>query len=469
MIYSSYCNSIPTQSGEAARSVGRNHISEEVPVMGMERRVSVIQSGYFETTVENNGMMTEEMTKSFAISKRMVYNSYLKVIAKDGSAGIDRQSIDDFNLKQSANLYKLWNRMASGSYMPPPVRTVMIDKKQGGKRPLGIPTVSDRIAQGVVKDYLEPSLEAVFHPSSFGYRPGKSAHHALAQCKENCNRYAWVIDVDIKGFFDNISHTIMMELLKRHTQEKWVVLYVERWLKAGVEQSDGSIAARIKGTPQGGVASPLLANIYLHHAFDKWMDEVNPQYPFERYADDIVIHCKSKEDAEQLLAQLTNRMDEYELTLHPEKTIIVYCKDHRRTDRHDHESFTFLSYSFAPKNIKSSYTRKMIMVFNVSISQMAKTHIRKRIREVLYHRRSVQTLESTAEKLNPKIRGWVNYYTLYDKDKALRVFLYLNRLIRKWISNTYKLRGYGQVNVKYKSILKANPELFYHWKLGIVQ
>jgi group II intron reverse transcriptase/maturase len=457
------------KSGETTRSVGRSHSSDEVSVMEMERRASVIQSIYFETTVENNGMMTEGMTKSFAISKRMVYNSYLKVIAKDGSAGIDGQSIENFNSKLSCNLYKLWNRMASGSYMPPPVRTVMIDKKQGGKRPLGIPTVSDRIAQGVVKDYLEPSLEAVFHSSSFGYRPGRSAHQALAQCKENCNKYAWVIDVDIKGFFDNISHTIMMDLLKKHTQEKWVLLYVERWLKAGVEQADGSIAARTKGTPQGGVASPLLANIYLHHAFDKWMDEVNPQQPFERYADDIVIHCSSKEAADQMLAQLTIRMNEFELTLHPEKTKIVYCKDYRRTERHEHESFTFLSYSFAPKNIKSSYKRKMILVFNVSISQMAKVHIRKRIREVLYHRRSMQSLESTAEKLNPKIRGWVNYYTKYNKDKALRVFLYLNSLIRKWISNTYKLRGFRKVNEKYKTILKATPELFYHWKLGIVQ
>lgn len=435
----------------------------------MERRASVIWLKYFETTVENNGRMTKEMTKSFAISKRMVYDSYLKVIAKDGSAGIDKQSIEMFNENLSDNLYKVWNRMASGSYMPPPVRTVLIDKKQGGKRPLGIPTVSDRIAQGVVKDYLEPTLEQVFHTSSFGYRPGRSAHHALAQCKENCNRYAWVIDVDIKGFFDNISHDIMLQLLQQHTQDKWVMLYAERWLKAGVEQEDGSIAARTKGTPQGGVASPLLANIYLHHAFDKWMDEMNPKNPFERYADDIVIHCNSKEEAEHLLTQLANRMQEYELTLHPEKTKIVYCRNHRRNENHDNESFTFLSYSFAPRNIKSRVNMKMILMFSASISQMAKVHIRKRIREVLYHRRSVQTLEWTAEKLNPKIRGWVNYYTKYNRDKALRVFLYLNELIRKWIRNTYKIKSIGKVYDKYRMILKANPELFYHWKLGIVQ
>jgi RNA-directed DNA polymerase len=224
-------------------------------------------------------MMAEEKTKSFAVSKRMVYNSYLKVVSKDGGAGIDRESIEMFNANMSRNLYKIYNRMASGSYLPPPVRTVFIPKKQGGVRPLGIPTVADRIAQGVVKDYLEPEMDKMFHNSSFGYRPGRSAHDALAECHSNCLNYAWVIDVDIKGFFDNISHEKLMELLKLHTQEKWILLYVERWLKAGVEQEDGSILERTKGTPQGGVISPLLANLYLHHAFDKWMDQSNAAIP----------------------------------------------------------------------------------------------------------------------------------------------------------------------------------------------
>src|SRR6266487_1014998 len=249
-------------------------------------------------------MMMKEMTKSLPVSKRMVYNSYLKVCDKNGSAGIDKESIEMFNENLAGNLYKIWNRMTSGSYFPPPVRTVFISKKQGGQRPLGIPTVGDRIAQGVVKDYLEPTMEAVFHNSSFGYRPGRSAHDALEQCRDNCIKYAWVIDVDIKGFFDNISHSIMMQLLGQSTKEKWVLMYVERWLKAGVEQQDGSIAARTKGTPQGGVISPLLANIYLHHAFDMWMEKEHRQCPFERYADDIVVHCNSKAEAETLLEKL---------------------------------------------------------------------------------------------------------------------------------------------------------------------
>ncbi|HEX5153080.1 MAG TPA: group II intron reverse transcriptase/maturase [Parafilimonas sp.] len=408
------------------------------------------------------------MTKSLPVSKRMVYNSYLRVCDKNGSAGIDKESIEMFNENLSGNLYKIWNRMTSGSYFPPPVRTVFIPKKQGGERPLGIPTVSDRIAQGVVKDYLEPAMEAIFHNSSFGYRPGRSAHNALVQCHENCVRKAWVLDVDIKGFFDHISHNIMLQLLQQHTQEKWVLIYVERWLKAGVEQKDGSITARTKGTPQGGVISPLLANIYLHHALDVWMDEENPQCPFERYADDIVVHCNSKEQAEQMLEMLKARMAAYELTLHPEKTKIVYCKNYNRNENHDNESFTFLSYSFQPRARKDKFGRKKtFFVFSGAISNVAKTSIREAIRGVMIPRWSQQTLEWFAEKLNPKIRGWVNYYTRFNRHEALNVFSYLNELIRKWLKNKYKLRSCKSVYVKYKTIQKENAELFYHWKLGI--
>jgi RNA-directed DNA polymerase len=408
------------------------------------------------------------MTKSLPISKRMLFNSYLKVIAKDGSAGIDKQSIDIFNENLKDNLYKIWNRMTSGSYFPPPVRTVFIPKKQGGKRPLGIPTVGDRIAQGVVKDYLEPSLETIFHSSSFGYRPGRSAHDAIKQCQNNCAKYAWVIDVDIKGFFDNISHEIILQQLQEHTTEKWVLLYAERWLKAGVEQEDKSIMARTKGTPQGGVISPLPANLYLHNGFDKWMDEVNPQNPFERYAHDIVIHCSSKEEAEKLLEKLKTRMQEYELELHPEKTKIVYCKNYQRHERHDNESFTFLSYSFQPRTIKSKFGGgKRLLVFGAAICNAAKTNIRTVIKTVLPTQWNTQKLEWFAQRLNPKIRGWINYYSLFNKDEANGVFYYLNELIRKWIKNTYKILGKKKLYKKYQLIRAENPLLFYHWKIGI--
>ena len=408
------------------------------------------------------------MTKSLPVTKRMVFESYLKVVSKDGGAGIDRESIDMFNANKSSNLYKIWNRMTSGSYFPPPVRTVFIPKKQGGVRPLGIPTVSDRVAQGVVKEYLEPSMETVFHNSSFGYRPGRSQHDALEQCQRNCIKKAWVLDVDIKGFFDNISHSIMIELVGQHTKERWVLMYVERWLKAGVEQEDGSITARIKGTPQGGVVSPLLANIYLHHAFDKWMDETHSHCPFERYADDIVIHCSSKEEAERMLEELKTRMQEFELTVHPEKTKIVYCKNYQRNEKHDSESFTFLSYSFQPRTIPDKFGRaKPLLVFGCAICNAAKARIVTAIKEVLRVRWSTQTLEWFADKLNPKIRGWLNYYTRFKKDEAHKVFYYLNELIQKWIKNTYKIRSKVELYDKYQSIQANNPTLFYHWKIGI--
>jgi RNA-directed DNA polymerase len=333
---------------------------------------------------------------------------------------------------------------------------------------LGIPTVSDRIAQGVVKDYLEPTMEAIFHTSSFGYRPGRSTHDALVQCQKNCVQYGWVIDVDIKGFFDNMSHAIIMDLLEDHTQEKWVMLYVERWLKAGVEQEDGSIVGRTRGTPQGGVVSPLLSNLYLHHAFDVWMQENYQRNPFERYADDIVIHCHSKEEAEQLLEHLSKRMKEFELTLHPEKTKIVYCKNYHRKGNHDNESFTFLSYSFQPRMKRDKFGRKKaFQVFSCAISNAAKTGIRKTIREVLNPRWTEQALEGFAKKLNPKIRGWINYYTRFNRHEALEVFCYLNELLRKWVKNKYKLRSMKSLYVKYKTIQSADPNLFYHWTMGV--
>jgi group II intron reverse transcriptase/maturase len=434
----------------------------------MERRASVIKSDYFKTTLGSQGKMMKEMTKSLPVSKRMVYNSYLKVSAKGGSAGIDKVSIEKFDANLPKNLYKVWNRMTSGSYFPPPVRTVFIPKKQGGMRPLGIPTVSDRIAQGVVKDYLEPTMEMVFNPYSYGYRPGRSAHGALQQCLDNCIKYSWVIDVDIKGFFDNLSHTILMRLLSDHTQEKWIHLYVERWLKAGIEQEDGSIKAREKGTPQGGVISPLLANMYLHHAFDKWMRTTYRGNPFERYADDIVIHCESKEQSEELLGKLKERLSEYALELHPDKTKIVYCYNYFRQEKHKNRSFTFLSYSFHPRTIRDKYDpRRRLLVFGAEICQKAKTSIREQLRQVLQVKWNLVPLEWFAKQLNPKIRGWVNYYAKFHRWKALKVFHYLNGLICAWIKHTYKLIGKGKVKAKYRTIQAANPCLFYHWTLGI--
>jgi RNA-directed DNA polymerase len=413
-------------------------------------------------------MMNEEKTKSFAVSKRMVYDSYLKVCNKDGAAGIDKTTIETFNNELSKNLYKVWNRMASGSYLPPAVRTVLIPKKQGGTRPLGIPTVGDRIAQGVVKDYLEPILEPLFSVNSFGYRPGCSAHDALAQCDHNCRNYPWVVDLDIKGFFDNISHEWMMKMVGHHTQEKWVLLYTERWLHAGIEQADGSIAARTKGTPQGGVISPLLANLYLHHAFDMWMGRHFASNPFERYADDIIVHCNSKEEAECLLSSIRQRLASYQLELHPDKTKLVYCQNYQRKEEHEHNSFTFLSYSFQPR-IKANRAVKGLkfMVFDAAICCKAKAYIKERIRAVFNPRNITVSLEKAAVKLNPKIRGWLNYYCKFNAMIAAKVFEYLNELIQRWFGEKFKIKGRMGILKMYKSFVQEYKQLFVHWQKGI--
>jgi len=323
--------------------------------------------------------MTKEMTKPLPISKWMVYNSYQKVIAQDGRAGIDKRSIEQFHEDLSGNLDSIWNRMTSDSYFPPPVL-----RKQSGKISSGIPAVSDHIAQGVIRDYLEPSFENIFHSSSFGYRSGRNTHSAIKQCRNNCIKYAWMVDVYIKGLFDNVNHDIMLQLLQQHTQEKWIMLFAERWLKPREEQEDGSIGVRTKGIPQGGTLNQLFANIYMHHSFDKWMDEVNTQNPFERYADNIVVHCSSKEEAELLLEKLKARMQEYELELHPKKTKIKYCKNYQWNDKCGNNSFTFWSDSFQQRIIKTIFHRKnRIALFNAAIGQQAKTSIKAKLRAVL--------------------------------------------------------------------------------------
>lgn len=413
--------------------------------------------------------MSEEKTKSFTVSKEMVYKSYLKVCSKDGGAGIDKETIDQFNTDLTGNLYKIWNRMSSGSYFPPAVRTVLIPKKQGGTRPLGIPTVGDRIAQGVVKDYLEPILEPLFHVSSFGYRPGRSAHDALSQCQYNCNQYSWVVDLDIKGFFDNINHDWMMKMVAHHTQEKWVLLYMERWLKAGIEQADGNIVTRTKGTPQGGVVSPLLANLYLHHVFDMWMCRYFTSNAFERYADDIIVHCHSKIEAEELLARIGERLQGFGLELHPDKTKVVYCRNDQRKEDHEDNSFTFLSYSFQPRGRLVGFKKSnKLMEFSAAISCKAKAYIREKIRGVFNPRNIQVSLEQTAVRLNPKIRGWLNYYGRFNAKIAGKVFLYLNELIRTWLGEKYRLRSKKAILKRYKEYVQSNRVLMVHWQKGII-
>jgi RNA-directed DNA polymerase len=331
-------------------------------------------------------------------------------------------------------------------------------------RPLGIPTVGDRVAQGVLKARLEAKLDPLFHRSSYGYRPGRSAHDAIQRCKDNCKHYSWVIDLDIKGFFDNISHEWMLKMVANQTTEKSMLLYVERWLKSKVQLSDGSIEERTKGTPQGGVISPLLSNLYLHHAFDMWMEKHYTSYPFERYADDIVIHCNSIDEATSLLAELRGRLAKFDLELHSDKTKIVYCKDDRRNRHHEHESFTFLSFSFQPRVLKNKTTKKLFMIFLPAISEAAKTNVRKRIREVFNPRWTDVDSKTIATMLNSRIRGWCNYCRKSCPHEMKSIYFYIDERLREWIRNKFRVGVWKSVTMLQNLMQISKGELFYHWK-----
>ena len=312
-----------------------------------------------------------DTAKSYCISKKIVWEAYERVKANKGAAGVDEESIEEFEKNLKDNLYKLWNRMSSGSYFPPPVRIVEIPKGDGKMRKLGIPTVSDRIAQMVVKLYLEPGIDPHFHPDSYGYRPGKSAIAAVGVARERCWRQDYVIDLDIKGFFDNLDHELVMKAVRKHTDSKWMLLYIERWLKAPAQDGEGKLIHRTTGTPQGGVISPLLANLFLHYAFDEWMKRNYPQNPFERYADDAVVHCKTEAEANELRKVIEERLANCKLELHPEKTKIVYCKDDDRRKRYPNEKFDFLGYTFRARRSKNRRGKHFIN-FTPAVSNKAK-------------------------------------------------------------------------------------------------
>lgn len=405
--------------------------------------------------------------KPFSISKRGVFKAYKRVKANKGAAGVDEESIKDFEKNLKGNLYKIWNRMSSGSYFPPPVRAVDISKKDGGQRRLGVPTVSDRIAQMVAKMYFEPTVEPHFHPDSYGYRPGKSAIKAVGVTRKRCWRYAWILDLDIKGFFDNIDHVLMMRAVLKHTRSKWLLLYISRWLKAPIQLEDGSLISREKGSPQGSVISPLLANLFLHYAFDEWMKRNHDSVPFERYADDVVVHCRSEKEVRFIKAVITKRLSQCKLELHPEKTKSVYCKDDHRRGSYPIQKFDFLGYTFRPRLAKSRSNRYFVN-FSPAVSDKAGKAIRKTIRGWKIHRMSDKSIAELSRMFNPVIRGWVNYYGKYYKSALYPIFNQLNMSLIKWAMRKYKkLRG-RQRRAYYwlGRIARTNLWLFAHWRFG---
>jgi RNA-directed DNA polymerase len=406
--------------------------------------------------------------KPFSISQQEVWEAYQKVKANHGAAGVDGQSIAEFETRVKDNLYRLWNRMSSGSYFPPPVRTVTIPKADGGERKLGIPTVSDRIAQMVVKSRLEPVVDPLFHPASYGYRPGKSALEAVGQTRQRCWKLDWVIDLDIKGFFDNIDHDLLMRAVKKHAKEKWVVLYIERWLQAPAQAEDGHVTARGKGTPQGGVVSPLLANLFLHYAFDRWMQKTYPHLLFERYADDAIVHCRTEAEAQEVRRAIAVRMQECRLELHPDKTKIVYCKDDDRRGTYPNEQFDFLGYTFRPRRSKN-WKGKFFINFSPAVADKAGKAMRAEIRSWRLHLRSDKSIEDLSRMFNPKVRGWLQYYGRYYRSALYPIMRQLDRSLARWAYRKYKkLRGHLRRATHWLArISRRDPGLFAHWQMGV--
>jgi RNA-directed DNA polymerase len=408
--------------------------------------------------------------KPYAISKMTVWNAYQKVRANRGAAGVDGQTLAAFEKDLKSNLYKLWNRMSSGSYFPPPVRLVEIPKGNTGQtRPLGIPTVSDRIAQMVVKMMLEPDVEPHFHEDSYGYRPGKSALDAVGVTRRRCWRSDWVIDLDIKGFFDNLDWDLVMRAVRHHTDVPWILLYVERWLRAPVQHEDGRLEERTKGSPQGSVISPLLSNLFMHYAFDDWLRRNYPSIQFARYADDAVVHVRSLHEAEALLEVLRDRLAECGLELHPEKTQIVYCKDDDRRGTHEQTSFDFLGYTFRPRRAKNRHG-KLFISFLPGVSHKAAKSIRATIRSWrLGATRNNQSLEEIAKFVNPFVRGWVNYYGRFYKSALTPVLRSLERSLVYWVRRKFKrLRNHQRNAVHWLGrVAQREPNLFTLWSHGI--
>ena len=405
------------------------------------------------------------MTKPFDISKREVWLAFKRVKANQGAAGVDGQSIAAFEERLADNLYKMWNRLSSGSYFPPPVRRVDIPKATG-TRPLGIPTVSDRIAQEVVRRYLEPLLEPEFHKDSYGYRPGRSAIDAIRTARQRCWRADWVIDLDIKSFFDSIDWTLLLKAVRHHTDCPWVLLYIERWLKAPVEMVDGSLVERKAGTPQGSVVSPILSNLFLHYAFDRWMDRNVPTVPFERYADDIICHCRTQHDAVVLLDKLKARFAECGLELHEQKTKIVYCKDTNRPGSYPVKTFDFLGYTFRPRLAKWP-NGKFGVSFLPAASKAALKSIRRDIRLWGLQRRSDKNLDDLARIYGPHIRGWINYYSHFYKAELYPTLRRIDAHLVRWIRRKFKRfrQRPRQARLWLAGVINRAPGLFPHWRL----
>ena len=408
--------------------------------------------------------------KQFTISKRVVKHAYDLVKSNQGGAGVDSQTLEDFDKSLKDNLYKIWNRLSSGRYFPPPVKAVSIPKKSGGERILGVPTVSDRVAQMVVRLEFEPKVERIFLRDSYGYRPNKSALDAIGITRERCWSYNWVLEFDIKGLFDNIRHDLLLKAVYKHTELAWVRLYIERWLVAPMQMEDGKLHKRVMGTPQGGVISPALANLFLHYVFDKWLQKHYPKTPWCRYADDGLVHCRNKAEAEHMLEVLKQRFEECGLELHPVKTKIVYCKDSSRRGSAEHISFDFLGYTFKRRLVKNSKRNSLFISFTPAVSKSALKSMRLKIRQLRVRMKTELSIAQMAKWLNPMINGWINYYGRYCRSALYGMCRHVNKALVRWARRKFKSlrRHKTQASQFLEGIAKQCPCLFAHWRQGMV-
>ena len=407
------------------------------------------------------------MTRPFVIPKRLVWDAFQRVKANGGSAGVDQESIEMFEGKLGDNLYKLWSRMESGSYFPPPVKAVPIPKKSGGTRVLGVPTVADRVAQTVVKKVLEPMLEPVFDRDSFGYRPGRCALDAVALVRRRSWEYDWVVEFDIKGLFDNIDHRLLMRAVRKHCSVPWVLLYIERWLKAPMELEDGRRVTRDRGTPQGGVVSPVLANLFLHYAMDRWIRQHLRSVQFCRYADDGVIHCQSEQQARLVLDKLGERLRECGLELHPEKTRIVYCQDVNRKAAYPSVQFTFLGYTFRPRKAVDKYGRVYVN-FSPAVSREAMKAMRQTVRSWHLQLKCDKELSDLSNMFGPVLRGWANYYGRFYPKAMTPLWRHVNAYLVRWMQRKYKRLAHGVTRAARAlgRLAERAPRSFVHWERG---
>jgi group II intron reverse transcriptase/maturase len=422
-----------------------------------------------ETT--GNRMISMHATdKPFSIDKRLVYEAYKAVKSNRGAAGVDEQTIEQFEADLSSNLYKIWNRMSSGSYFPPPVRAVSIPKKSGGERILGVPTVADRVAQMVVKQVIEPILDPIFLADSYGYRPNRSALDAVGATRERCWKYDWVLEFDIKGLFDNIDHELLLRAVRKHVTCKWALLYIERWLKAPMVQEEGTTIGRSRGTPQGGVVSPILANLFMHYTFDLWMARTHPDFPWCRYADDGLVHCRTGQEAEALKAELQARLAECHLEMHPTKTKVVYCKDGKRKGQYPNVKFDFLGYCFRPRLVRRSRDNLLFCGFNPAVSPSAMKAMREAIRDLNLGHQTQRSLQDIAQQLNPLLRGWIEYYGRYAPSTLYPLLRCVNQTLLAWVMRKFKrFKGHRiQASQFLQRLAMERVDLFVHWQIGMV-